>query len=68
MLMGWLSGHEPQLKIIIETYKHQDAEVLGANKVGEGSGENEGKIGDIPELPKTHHKNDFVPKSNHLRN
>jgi hypothetical protein len=40
----------------------QDGEGLGANKVGEGSGEN------IPEPPKTHHKNDFPPKPNHLRN
>jgi hypothetical protein len=38
--MGWLSGHEPQLRIM-------SGVVLGANKVGEGSGENEGKIGDI---------------------
>jgi hypothetical protein len=45
-LMGWLSSHEPQLRIMIETYKHQDGEVLGAKKVGEGSGENEGKIRD----------------------
>jgi hypothetical protein len=67
-LMGWLFGHEPQLRIMIETYKRQDGEALGANKVGEGSGENEGKIGDIPEPPKTHHKNAFVPKPNHLRN
>jgi hypothetical protein len=61
-LMGWLFGHEPQLMIMIETYKRQDGEGLGANKVGEGSGEN------IPEPPKTHHKNDFPPKPNHLRN
>jgi hypothetical protein len=61
-LMGWLSGHEPQLRIMIETYKRQDGEGLGANKVGEGSGEN------IPQPPKTHHKNDFPPKSNHIRN
>jgi hypothetical protein len=61
-LMGWLSGHEPQLRIMIETYKRQDGEGLGANKIGEGSGEN------IPEPPKTHHKNDFPPKPNHLRN
>jgi hypothetical protein len=61
-LMGWLSGHEPQLRLMIETYKRQDGEGLGANKVGEGSGEN------IPEPPKTHHKNDFPPKPNHLRN
>jgi hypothetical protein len=61
-LIGWLSGHEIQLRIMIETYKRQDGEGLGANKVGEGSGVN------IPEPPKTHHKNDFPPKPNHLRN
>jgi hypothetical protein len=61
-LIGWLSSHEPQLRIMIETYKHQDCEGLGANKVGEGSCEN------ILEPPKTHHKNAFVPKPNHLRN
>jgi hypothetical protein len=33
---------------------------LGANKVGEGCGENEGKIGDILEPPRTYHKNAFV--------
>jgi hypothetical protein len=61
-LMGWLSGQEPQLRMMIEAFKRLDGEGLGANKVGEGSGEN------IPEPPKTHHKNDFPPKSNHLRN
>jgi hypothetical protein len=48
--------------MMIEAFKRQDGEGLGANKVGEGSGEN------IPEPPKTHHKNDFPPKPNHLRN
>jgi hypothetical protein len=33
-LMGWLSGHEPQFRIMIKTYKRQDGEGLGANKVG----------------------------------
>jgi hypothetical protein len=47
---------------MIKTYKRQDGEGLGANKVGEGSGDN------IPEPQKTHHKNAFVPKTNHLRN
>jgi hypothetical protein len=61
-LMGLLSGHEPQLRIMIERFKRQDGEGLGANKVGEGSGEN------ISEPPKSHHKNDFPPKPNHLRN
>jgi hypothetical protein len=61
-LMGWLSGHEPQLRMMIEAFKRHDGEGLRANKVGEGSGEN------IPEPPKTHHKNDFPPKPYHLRN
>jgi hypothetical protein len=67
-MMGWLSGHEPQLRMMIKTYKRYDGEALGANKVGEGSGENEGKIGDIPESPKTHHKNAHTSKRNPLRN
>jgi hypothetical protein len=33
--MGWFSSHEPQLRIMIETYKRQDGEGLGANRVGE---------------------------------
>jgi hypothetical protein len=61
-LMGWLPGHELQLRIMIETYKRKDGEGLGANKVSEGSEEN------IPEPPKTHQKNAFPPKPNHLRN
>jgi hypothetical protein len=48
--MDWLFGHEPQLRIMIETFKRQNGEGLGATKVGEGSEEN------IPEPPKTHHK------------
>jgi hypothetical protein len=75
-MMGWLSSHEPQLRMMIKTHKRCDREALGADKagelgpdkVGEGSGENEGKIGDIPEPPKTHHKNAYAPKPNPLRN
>jgi hypothetical protein len=48
---------------MIETYKHRDGEALGPKKADEGSGES-----DIPESPKTHHKNAFVPKPNHLGN
>jgi hypothetical protein len=62
-LMGWLSSLVPQLRIMIKTYKRQNGESLGANKVVEGSGESH-----IPKPPKTHHKNAFVPKPNHLRN
>jgi hypothetical protein len=50
-LMGWLSGHVPQFRIMIEKYKCHDGEGLGANKVGEGSREN------VLEPPKTHRKN-----------
>jgi hypothetical protein len=35
-LMDWLSGHEPQLRMMIEAFKRHDGEGLGANKVGEG--------------------------------
>jgi hypothetical protein len=67
-MMGWLSGHEPPLRMMIETYKCYDAEALGANKFGEGSGENEGEIRDIPKPPRTHHKNAYAPKLNPLKN
>jgi hypothetical protein len=52
-MMGWLSGHEPQLRMMIEAYKRYDGQALGSDKLGEGSGENEGKIGNIPEPPRT---------------
>jgi hypothetical protein len=61
-LMGWLSGHEPQLRTMIDTYKRQEGEGLGANKDGEGSGEN------IPMPPKNPSQKLFPPKPNHLRN
>jgi hypothetical protein len=67
-MMGWLSGHEPQLRMMIKTYKLYDVKAIGANKVGEGSGENEGKIKYIPEPPKTHHNKACTPKPNSLRN
>jgi hypothetical protein len=51
-MMGWLSGHEPQLKMMMETYKHQDGKALGSEKVGEASGEGGEKIGDILTPPK----------------
>jgi hypothetical protein len=51
-MMGWLSGHEPHLRMMIETYKRYDGEALGANKVGEGSGENGGRS----EISQSHQK------------
>jgi hypothetical protein len=67
-MMGWLSGHEPQLRMMIEAYKHYDVHVLGSEKVGECSGEAGEKIGDIHAQPKTYHKNAYVPTPNPLRN
>jgi hypothetical protein len=67
-LMGWLSGHEPQLQMMMETYKFQDGKALGSEKVGESSGDGGEKIGDIQAPPKTYHKNAYVPKPNRLQN
>jgi hypothetical protein len=67
-MMGWLSGHEPQLRMMMETYKHKDGKALGSEKVGEASGEGGEKIGDILAPPKTYHKNAYAPKPNPLRN
>jgi hypothetical protein len=38
-MMGWLSGHEPQLRMMIEAYKRYDGQAFGLEKVGEYSGE-----------------------------
>jgi hypothetical protein len=32
-MMGWLSGHEPQLRMMIETYKHYDGKRLGQTRL-----------------------------------
>jgi hypothetical protein len=34
-MMGWLSDHELQLRMMIEAYKHYDCQALGADKVGD---------------------------------
>jgi hypothetical protein len=67
-IMGWLSGHEPQRRMMFEAYKCYDGQALGSEKVGESSGEKEEKIGDISAPPQTFHKNTFAPKQNPLRN
>jgi hypothetical protein len=67
-MMGWLSGLEPQLRMMMETYKRQDGQALGSEKVRESSGEGGEKIGDIQAPPKTNHKNAYAPKPNPLRN
>jgi hypothetical protein len=67
-MMGWLSGHEPQLRMMMETYKRQDGRGFGSEKIGESSCLGEEKIGDIRAPPKTHHKNAHVHKPNPLLN
>jgi hypothetical protein len=82
-VLGWLSGQEPQLKIMIEEFKRADGRGLGFEKLGEKVGENSGEsvydkcvdsipkfkvIGDI-QVPLTKApKNSFTPKPNHLCN
>jgi hypothetical protein len=67
-MMGWLSGHEHQLRMMMETYKSQDGRGFGSKKIGESICEGEEKIGDILAPPKTHHKNAYVPKQYPLLN
>jgi predicted component of type VI protein secretion system len=54
--MGWLLGHGPQLRIMMETFNSQDVQALGLEKVRESSGDGGEKIGDIQVPPKIYHK------------
>jgi hypothetical protein len=67
-MMGWLSMHVPQFRMMIEAYKRYDGKALGSEKVGECSGEGGEKIGDTQAPPKTFHKNTYAPKPNPLKN
>jgi hypothetical protein len=51
-MMDWLSGHEPQLRMMIEAYKRYDGQALGLDKIGECSGEEERRL----VISKLHHK------------
>jgi hypothetical protein len=65
-MMGWLLDHEPELRMMIEAYKCYDGQALGSDKIGEGSGEKEEKIGDIPAPPKIFHKTPLLLSQTHL--
>jgi hypothetical protein len=67
-MMSWLSGHEPQLSMMIKAYKCYDGKALGLDKVGECNGEGGEKICDIIGPPKTFHKNAYTHKPNPLKN
>jgi hypothetical protein len=46
-VLSWLSGQEPQLGMMIASCKRFDGWALGFDKVDEGSGEREGKFGNV---------------------
>jgi hypothetical protein len=50
--------------MMIEVFKRFDDQALGSDKVGECSGEREGKFGKTPVPPNTTPKNQFAPKPN----
>jgi hypothetical protein len=65
-LLSWLSSQEPQLGMMIEALKRFDGQALGSDKVGECSGEREGKFEKTPVPPHTTPKNQFAPKPNQM--
>jgi hypothetical protein len=83
-VLGWLSGQEPQMKIMIEEFKRADGRGMGfEKKLGEKVGENSGEsvyekcvesnpefevIGDIQVPLPKPPKNSITPKPNHLCN
>jgi hypothetical protein len=65
-VLSWLSSQEPQLGMMIASCKHFDGWALGLDKVGEGSGEREGKFGNASVPPQSTPKDKFSPKPNQL--
>jgi hypothetical protein len=52
-VLSWLSGQEPQLGMMIASCKRFDGWDLGFDKVGEGTGEREGKLGNVSVPPQS---------------
>jgi hypothetical protein len=65
-VLSWLSCHEPQLGKMIANYKRFDGWALGFDKVGESSGEREGKFTNVPVPPQPTPKDKFASKPNKL--
>jgi hypothetical protein len=61
-----LSSQEPQLGMMIASCKRFDGWALGLDKVSEGSGEREGKFGNVSAPPQPTPKEKFVSKPNHM--
>jgi hypothetical protein len=62
--LSWLSSQEPQLGIMIASCKRFDGWTLGLDKVGEGSGEREGKFGNVSVPPQPTPKDKVASKTN----
>jgi hypothetical protein len=62
--LSLLSSQEPQLGMMIASCKHFDGWALGLDKVGESSGEREGKFGNVSVPPQPTLKDKFASKPN----
>jgi hypothetical protein len=65
-VLSWLSSQEPQLGMMIASYKHFDGWALGSDKFGESIGETEGKFGNVLVPPQPTPKDKFASKPNQL--
>jgi hypothetical protein len=65
--LSCLSSQEPQLGMMIASCKRFDGWALGLDKVGEGSGEREGKFGNGSVPPQSTPKDKFASKPNQPR-
>jgi hypothetical protein len=65
-VLSWLSSQEPQPGMMIASCKRFDGWALGFYKVGESSGEREGKFENVPVPPQPTPKDKFASKPNQL--
>jgi hypothetical protein len=63
-VLSWLSSQEPQLGVLIASYKRFDGWALRSDKFGESGGEREGKFGNVPVPPRPTPKDKFASKPN----
>jgi hypothetical protein len=66
-VLSWLSSQEPQLGVLIASYKRFDGWALGSDKFGESGDEREGKFGNVPVPPQPIPKDKFASKPNQPR-
>jgi hypothetical protein len=65
-VLSWLFSQKPQLVMMIASCKCFDGWALGSDKVGESSGEREGKFWNVPFPPQSTPKDKFASKPNQL--